>query len=179
MTIKTFLSAFFCLVIVFGFSQTTTDSIAKVEDTVIKRNDSLIDGRLIDPQNLILAVEDSLSLKSLQDLPEAAELDQKWLDELYGNSLFDTIYKSVTELNYEPVDYPELSTDTLKARLKRLNARTPFNVEYNPSLENVIKRYLKHRRSSLERLMGLSHFYFPMFEQEFDNYNIPLEMKYL
>ena len=27
--------------------------------------------------------------------------------------------------------------------------------------------------------MGLSHFYFPMFEQEFDNYNIPLEMKYL
>ena len=27
--------------------------------------------------------------------------------------------------------------------------------------------------------MGLSHFYFPMFEQEFDNYDIPLEMKYL
>mgnify|MGYP001001327259 FL=1 len=106
MTIKTILSAFFCLVIVFGFSQTTTDSIAKVEDTVIKRNDSLIDGRLIDPQNLILAVEDSLSLKSLQDLPEAAELDQKWLDELYGNSLFDTIYKSVTGLDYKPVYYP-------------------------------------------------------------------------
>ena len=179
MTIKTILSACFCLVIMSGFSQTKTDSIAKVEESVVKRNDSLIDGKLIAPQNLILAVEDSLSVKSLQDLPEAAELDQKWLDELYSNSLFDTIYKSVTELNYEPVDYPELSTDTLKARLKRLNARTPFNVEYNPSLENVIKRYLKYRRSSLERLMGLSHFYFPMFEQEFDNYNIPLEMKYL
>ncbi|WP_299127916.1 lytic transglycosylase domain-containing protein [uncultured Winogradskyella sp.] len=121
----------------------------------------------------------AIEINKLTDLPEALELDQKWLDELYSNALFDTIYKSVSELTYEPVDYPELTTDTLKARLKRLNARTPFNVEYNPSLENVIKRYLKHRRSSMERLMGLSHFYFPMFEAEFDNYNVPLEMKYL
>src|SRR5690606_35742213 len=27
--------------------------------------------------------------------------------------------------------------------------------------------------------MGLSHFYFPMFEYEFDKHNIPLEIKYL
>ncbi|GAB4153805.1 MAG: LysM peptidoglycan-binding domain-containing protein [Winogradskyella sp.] len=158
-----------------GFSQTKPDTIA----TTLKRGDTLIDGRSITKGKIIRAESDSLNIKNLKDLPEAAELDQKWLEELYSNSLYDTIYKSVTELTYEPVDYPELSTDTLKARLKRLNARTPFNIEYNPSLESVIKRYLKHRRTSLERLMGLSHFYFPMFEAEFDNYNIPLEMKYL
>ncbi|WP_045475280.1 LysM peptidoglycan-binding domain-containing protein [Winogradskyella sp. PG-2] len=157
---------------VFGFSQVKTDSVAKVSD-------SLIDGKFMASQKVIRAEVDSLGIKSLEDIPEALELDKKWLDELYSMSLFDTIYKSVTELTYEPVDYPELTTDTLKARLKRLNARTPFNVEYNRSLESVIKRYLKHRRTSLERLMGLSHFYFPMFETEFDNYNIPLEMKYL
>jgi len=138
-----------------------------------------IDGSLVNPSKPIPAELDSLNIKNLRDIPEAAELDQKWLDELYSMSLYDTIYKSVSELTYEPIDYPELTTDTLKARLKRLNARTPFNVEYNPSLESVIKRYLKHRRTSMERLMGLSHFYFPMFEAEFDNYNIPLEMKYL
>lgn len=115
----------------------------------------------------------------LLDMKAAKALDKKWLDELYNNTLFDTIYKSVAELNNKPVDYPELSTDTLKARLQRLNAKTPFNVEYNPSLENVIKRYLKYRRSTMDRLIGLSHFYFPMFEQTFDAYNIPLEMKYL
>lgn len=27
--------------------------------------------------------------------------------------------------------------------------------------------------------MSLSHYYFPLFEQEMDNANIPLEMKYL
>ena len=127
----------------------------------------------------IPAVNDSLKIKQLEDNEYAAKLDEKWLEELYSNSLYDTIYKSVTELDYKPVDYPELSTDTLKSRLKRLNARTPFNVEYNPSLENVIKRYLKTRRTSMSRLMGLSHFYFPMFEEALDKEDIPLEVKYL
>lgn len=179
MTSKTFISACLCLFVFSGFSQAKTDSIVKEKNTVIFTKDSVIDGKLVNAQKAIPVGVDSLAIINLKDLPEAAKLDEKWLEELYSNSLFDTIYKSVTELEYDPVDYPELSTDTLKARLKRLNARTPFNVEYNASLESVIKRYLKHRRGSLERLMGLSHFYFPMFEQEFDNYNIPLEMKYL
>ncbi len=180
MTLKTYLWACLCLHVFFGFSQKRNDSTLSNKPSVVHiTKDSVIDGKLISPQKTIPPVKDTLNIKELHDLPEAAELDQKWMTELYSNSLFDTIYKTVTELEYEPVYYPQLPTDTLKARLKRLNAKTPFNVEYNPSLESVIKSYLKHRRSSLEKLMGLSHFYFPMFEQEFDNYNIPLEMKYL
>ncbi len=114
-----------------------------------------------------------------KDHPRMSQLDSLWKQELYNSSLFDSIYKSVTELNYEPVEYVDLPTDTLKARLAELNSKTPFNVEYNESLENVIKRYLKHRRKTLERLLGLSEFYFPMFEQELDNQNLPLEIKYL
>lgn len=117
--------------------------------------------------------------KASLDNEHAAALDSKWLEELYSNTLFDTIYQSVTDLNFEEVDYPELPTDTLKARLKELDARTPFNVEYNPSLESVIKSYLKNRRETLQKLMVLSSYYFPMFERELDNYNIPLEIKYL
>ncbi len=162
----------------FGYSQTLKDSIASQELST-KKSDSIIDGQNVSETKKIPAVKDSLSIKALEDLEEAKKIDEKWLEELYSNSLYDTIYKSVTEMSYEEVDYPELTTDTLKARLKRLNARTPFNVEYNPSLENVIKRYLKHRRTSMERLMGLSHYYFPMFEQELDNHDIPLEIKYL
>ena len=169
------ISFILCALVSFGFSQIKTDTII----STYKVGDSIIDGKSLNSGKIIPAEQDTLNIKNLKDHPEAAQLDQKWLEELYSNSLYDTIYKSVTELTYEPVDYPELTTDTLKARLERLNARTPFNVEYNPSLESVIKRYLKHRRTSLERLMGLSHFYFPMFEAEFDNYNIPLEMKYL
>jgi len=125
----------------------------------------------------IKPVTDTLNV--LRDNELAAEIDKKWLQELYSTSLFDTIYRDVVGLKYEAVYYPELSTDTLKARLKRLNAKTPFNVGYNPQLESVIKSFLKRRHQSLERLMGLSKYYFPMFEREMDNYNIPLEMKYL
>ncbi len=123
-------------------------------------------------------VKDSLVYVA-KDYPQMAQLDSIWKQELYNSDLFDTIYKSVRELAYEPVEYVDLPTDTLKARLKELNARTPFNVEYNPSLESVIKRYLKNRHEALDRMMALSKFYFPLFEQELDNQNIPLEIKYL
>ncbi len=124
------------------------------------------------------SVKDSV-IYVASDHPRMSQLDSIWKQELYNSNLFDTIYKSVTELKYEPVEYVDLPTDTLKARLAELNARTPFNVEYNPSLESVIKRYLKNRHKHLERLMALSEFYFPLFEQELDNQNIPLEIKYL
>ncbi|MDH7446338.1 LysM peptidoglycan-binding domain-containing protein [Aquimarina sp. 2201CG14-23] len=124
------------------------------------------------------SVKDSVMYVA-KDHPKMSQLDAIWKQELYNSSLFDSIYKSVTELEYEPVEFVDLPTDTLKARLKELNARTPFNVEYNASLESVIKNYLKNRHEHLERLMALSEFYFPLFEQELDNQNIPLEIKYL
>ena len=140
--------------------------------------DTIIDGKAFFKKAIepIKIVDEA---NQLLDHDFAAEIDEKWLEELYSTSLFDTIYRDVVDLKYDAVYYPELSTDTLKARLKRLNARTPFNVEYNPGLENVIKSFLKNRHQSFERLMGLSNYYFPMFERELDNYDIPLEMKYL
>ncbi|SFC96194.1 LysM peptidoglycan-binding domain-containing protein [Algibacter pectinivorans] len=178
------------------FSQ-TQDTISiqntKVKDTLVVQN-TVIPDTISGPtvvlksavvedntytQKTIEATVDSTSIANLKDNEEVLKLDQAWFDELYSNRLFDTIYKTVTELDYKPVDYPELHTDTLKARLKELDARTPFNVEYNPSLENVIKSYLKHRRNSIQNLLTLSAFYFPMFEGELDKHNIPLEIKYL
>lgn len=142
--------------------------------------DTIIDGKNFFKKSINIKPQiDSIQNQKLKDHPFAAEIDEKWLEELYSNVLFDSIYESVTTLKYDPVDYPELSTDTLKARLERLNARTPFNVEYNESLESVIKSYLKHRRQSMTRLMSLSHYYFPLFEESLDNNDIPLEVKYL
>lgn len=140
--------------------------------------DTIIDGKK-HYKNKIVPILKISELDSLVDLELASEFDKKWLDELYNNTLYDTIYKTISELDYKDIEYPELTTDTLKARLARLNARTPFNVEYNASLESVIKNFLKNKRGYFERIMGLSAFYFPMFERELDAYNIPLEMKYL
>ena len=165
---------FIVLTLQFGFAQ-TQDPIQETQTTI---TDTVIDGSSKAVKR-VEAIPDSLSNKTLEDLPVAAEIDEKWLAELYSNSLFDSIYKSVSELDYEEVYFPELPTDTLKKRLAELDAKTPFNIAYNPSLESVIKGYLKRRRHSMEKLMALSSYYFPMFEKELDNHNIPLEIKYL
>lgn len=122
--------------------------------------------------------KDSIVYK-LQDDAFASKADSLWQQELYNNPLFDTMYTTVVDLDYEPVEYTELPTELLKERLKALDAKTPFNVEYNPSLESVIKYYLKNRRKSIGKLMALSEYYFPMFEETLDKHNLPLELKYL
>ncbi|MCF4100649.1 LysM peptidoglycan-binding domain-containing protein [Gillisia sp. M10.2A] len=115
----------------------------------------------------------------LKDLPKAAVIDSAWKSELMNSDLFESMQNEILKQDYSEVVYKELPTDTLKARLAKLNARTPFNVEYNPILESVIKSYLKRNKKSMERLMALSEYYFPMFEQQLDRYDVPLEIKYL
>lgn len=117
-------------------------------------------------------------LRKLNDNPNVRKYDEKWLKELSNSDLFFQMSEDVAATPTD-VDYSELPTEVLKERLRKLNEKTPFNVEYNPVLEQVIKSFLKNRRSSLERLMSLSDYYFPMFEQEMSNQKIPLEIKYL
>ena len=131
------------------------------------------------PSTIIATSIKDSTVFDLKDMALARKKDSLWLKELYKSDLFEDIYNSVVNQEYDLVDYDELPTEVLKQRLKDLDARTPFKVEYNPSLESVIKYYLKNRRGSLERLMGLSEYYFPMFEQELDKHNLPLELKYL
>ena len=127
----------------------------------------------------ISAKINKVDIQDLKDLPKAAVIDSVWKSELLNSDLFEKMHREILEQDYSEVVYKELPTDTLKARLKKLNARTPFNVEYNPILESVIKSYLKRNKKSMERLMALSEYYFPMFEQQLDRYDIPLEIKYL
>lgn len=110
---------------------------------------------------------------------KARKIDSLWLDALFGQDRFEEMYSVIHQDSFPVDEYTELPTQLLKERLAELNMRTPFNVEYNPSLERVIGAYLKNRRKSLSRLMGLSHYYFPMFEEELARQGLPLEMKYL
>ena len=129
--------------------------------------------------NQVQTQKDSLLIAKAEDNMYAANLDEKWLEELYSNSLYDTIYSSIAGIQFEAVEYPELTTDVLKSRLAHLSSKTPFNIEYHPDLESVIKSYLKNRKETMQRLINLSAFYFPLFERELDIHDLPLEIKYL
>lgn len=129
---------------------------------------------------LTLLKSEKTNKYNLKDSEVAARYDSLWMKELMDNApLFDEIYDEVVTLDPSTPYELDLNTDTLKLRLERLNQKTPFNVAYNTSLENVIKSFLTRKRDLMERMLTTSQFYFPLFEQEMDNYDIPLEMKYL
>jgi membrane-bound lytic murein transglycosylase D len=107
------------------------------------------------------------------------KVDKLWFNELQRLDIYKDLITDIETINPDtPVDF-ELPTELLKQRLKLMDEKSPFNIEYNQGLENVIKSFLKNRKSSFERLMGVSQYYFPMFEEALAKYNIPLEIKYL
>lgn len=109
----------------------------------------------------------------------AACVDSLWLKELTSLDLFNDLENDIKTINLDQkVDY-ELSTELLKARLKEMDSKSPFNIEYNPGLENIIKSFLKNRKKAYERLMAVSEYYFPQFEEALAKQNVPLEIKYL
>lgn len=106
--------------------------------------------------------------------------DSLWMNQI-GSSL--EIYKDLdAEINTVNIDKDidkELPTELLKARLAAMDAKSPFNIEYNQGLENLIKSFLKNRKNAFAHQMAVAEYYFPLFEEALAKQNVPLEIKYL
>jgi membrane-bound lytic murein transglycosylase D len=121
------------------------------------------------------------SIKNTFVVEETSDcIDNQYIKELSNTQdIFDGLASDIKNLDLNvAVDY-DLPTDLFKERLRLLDEKSPFNIEYNAQLENLVKNFLKNRKRSYERLMGLSQYYFPMFEEAMARYNVPLEIKYL
>lgn len=106
-------------------------------------------------------------------------IDERWIKELANYEHSNEMFEDIAKLNLEiPVDY-DLDTEFVKKKLKKLDVQSPFEITYNPILENTIKIYLKNRSKSIEKQMAVAEYYFPMFEEHLSKYNLPLEIKYL
>ena len=109
----------------------------------------------------------------------ASCVDSLWMKELTSLDLYNDLENDIKNINLdEKVDY-ELPTALLKQRLKDMDSKSPFHIDYNQGLENIIKSFLKNRKKAYERLMAISEYYFPLFEDALAKQNVPLEIKYL
>jgi membrane-bound lytic murein transglycosylase D len=106
-------------------------------------------------------------------------IDSLLMDTKYKSPLYETTTYFLKDAERKDISNVELSTTVLKERLQKINSKTPFHIAYNPALEKVIKSYLKYRKRYYPALMAKAVYYFPMFEKYLDQYDIPLEMKYL
>ncbi len=109
----------------------------------------------------------------------AIRVDSLWMKELTSLDIYDDLTKDIQNINTDKSVDVELPTELLKQRLQAMNEKSPFGIEYNQGLENIIKSFLKNRKKSFSRLMALSEYYFPIFEEAFAKQNVPLEIKYL
>jgi membrane-bound lytic murein transglycosylase D len=81
--------------------------------------------------------------------------------------------------NFLPNFVPTYPDSVYYYRMQRLDVGSPINLVYNPYVRMFIDLYANKKRGTTARVLGLSQMYFPIFEQQLDKYNIPLEMKYL
>lgn len=78
-----------------------------------------------------------------------------------------------------------ISTETVgtltdSVYIKRIEAiNSPMPYAYNSIVKNHIVLYTVKRRELVQNMLGLSEYYFPLFEQELDARQMPLELKYL
>jgi len=62
-------------------------------------------------------------------------------------------------------------------RLKKIP--TVVDLTYNSIVRRYIDVYTRQKRSSVGVMLGLSQYYFPLFDEVFDYYDIPNELKYM
>jgi len=75
------------------------------------------------------------------------------------------------------VEQNEIPDSVYISRLQNLDSYVPL--PYNESVKKFINFYLNKRRGQVSIMMGLTNYYFPLFEEALAKYNLPAELKYL
>jgi membrane-bound lytic murein transglycosylase D len=72
---------------------------------------------------------------------------------------------------------PDFPDSVYIDRLKRIP--TVVDLTYNSVVRRYIEVYARQKRASVGVMLGLAQYYFPLFDEVFDYYDIPNEMKYM
>ncbi|MFA4851183.1 MAG: LysM peptidoglycan-binding domain-containing protein [Bacteroidales bacterium] len=128
--------------------------------------------------------KDTIQTKSnafviLKDNPIVAALDSLSVLKCFQKSNFATDVKNLNKYKYAVGDVPAFGDSVYNIRIAKLNAKSPFGLVYNEDVEAFINLYAVKKRQMTSRILGLSEYYFPLFETYLDKYHLPLELKYL
>ena len=135
--------------------------------------------------HLIIAQTDTIIIE---------EIDESILVNYDKDIPLDTNFVRIT--NKDSINEIEVSSDTLNLnkskvlnlspeeklvvrRMQSLDDSSPMEFTYNTYTKFYIDRYLGKDLKLINRMLGISPFYFPMMEQQLDRFQIPLELKYL
>ncbi len=92
----------------------------------------------------------------------------------YVNNIFLSDGVDADFTFHRHMDVPD---SVLIDRLRKVEAAVKLS--YNSVVRDYIEMYTTRRPSQVEIMLGLSAYYFPFFEEIFDKYDLPHELKYL
>ena len=140
----------------------------------------------------------SLSLATFTFAQEDNETDSIYIaepdsvsfsDEIAGStvdSLISAWYSSRTIVSNDLVPDSLSITDSIisgvpdSIYVERLSAMmSPIPMTYNTQVKKFIELYIVKRRDQVQKMLGLSKYYFPIFEEILDANDMPLELKFL
>lgn len=143
----------------------------------------IITGMLLMGSNHLFAVnEESIigkdTTKIAKDDPVLAMIDSlvalKFLDVNKQNS-----FRQNNKYNFASDSVPQYTDAEIAARIKKMDAKTPFEFTHNDKVQSYIEVYANRYRKYSQIIMGMTEVYMPMFEIMLDKYDIPQEMRYL
>jgi membrane-bound lytic murein transglycosylase D len=115
----------------------------------------------------------------VEDDPVTSMLDSLAGLKIFENSIYlkaGTNIVSETNISSEIPYFPD---SVYQERITEMSIQSPFEYVYNADVRKFIDLYAYKRRALTERMLGLAQIYFPLFEEQLDKYNMPLELKYL
>lgn len=134
---------------------------------------------LLSSHFLSASVSDTLSFSLQEEDPKLAQMDSLWSLEQLSAQQIETDTNKLNHWDYASDSIPLFSDSLIQVRLSNLNEQTPFELVYNQAVKTQINVYANTYRNHVSRMLGKANYYFPLFESKLDEYDLPLEFKYL
>jgi membrane-bound lytic murein transglycosylase D len=127
--------------------------------------------------------------ETIIEMPDTAEVIFEMPDTAEFDAAFDAnvdsmlkLYYVEESLNTAPIgssinEIPHFSDSIYRDRLSKIP--TVAELTYNNIVKRYIEVYTVKKRKSVEVMLGLSEHYFPVFDDIFDYYGVPNELKYM
>ncbi len=143
------------------------DSLAPMIDTVALEQYDSLDA---DTVEFIFIEDDTTEYEIALDSNVDSLLNGYYIKESLKNNPLDLA-------NLEESTIPTFSDDVYKKRLESIPSVA--GLSYNNIVKRYIEVYTVKRRKQVEIMLGLAEHYFPIFDDIFDYYGVPNEMKYM
>ncbi len=157
-----------------GIFKKSNENVEQVESKPTINTDTIssnvVESPLVEPTVIIQDTTITLSYTSSQ----IDSLIAKW-SELMAYENFDNYFDDYLDEKSVLLE-SQIGQDSLyKLRLSQL--ASPIALPYNETVKGYISRYVNNRYSTMRNVMSLSQYYFPMIEEAFMKYDLPIELR--